>query len=580
MNSRMPRHFLGAGLILLLGGPAGSGCGRRTVPAAPLPARAASAPAAPAAIPVTFRDVTTQAGLRFRHTNGASGKRYFLETTGSGACWLDYDGDGWMDLFVVNCGALPGAAPAPNGSRLFRNRGDGTFADVTERSGVRAVGYGQGACAGDYDGDGDPDLYLTHYGANQFYRNNGDGTFTDVTGSAGAGSPKWSTSSAFADMDGDGDLDLYVTEYVRYRPGQEPPCYLAEGVPAYCPPAQFDGEPDTLYRNNGDGTFTDVTREAGVWDPAGKGLGCVWGDLDADGDPDLYVANDGTVNRLYRNDGKGRFTDVTWTAGVGVGENSEAQAGMGTDAGDVDNDGRLDLVVANFSQEMNSLYRNEGGGLFSDASAVSGLGPPSLLRLGFGADLFDYDLDGWKDLAVANGHVFDTIDRVRPDISYAQPPLLQRNTGGGIFRDVSTEVGPDFTRPRVGRGLATADYDNDGDPDLFLAVMNGPPVLFRNEGGNRRHWLGLRLQGAGRNGAAVGARVTVQAGGLTQVEEVRSGSSYCSQNEPRLLFGLAAAERADRVEIRWPAGGTEVLSGISADQYLAVTEGVSAHRTP
>ncbi len=556
------RCCLAAGWLSVAIGCAGS----RTPPPATRAAAPTQSPGAPPPLPVRFTDLTAQVGLHFQHHSGATGERHFLETTGSGACWFDFDDDGWVDLFLVDSGATPGGAPRRNDSRLFRNRDGVRFEEVTERAGIRSVGYGQGCCVGDYDNDGDLDLYLTHYGPNQLYRNNGDGTFSDVTPKAGAGDSRWSTSAAFADMEGDGDLDLYVTDYVRYRPGQEPPCYLPGKVPAYCPPSQFDGVPDTLYRNNGDGTFTDVTREAGVWDEAGKGLGCVWSDVDDDGDPDLYVANDGSVNRLYRNDGKGRFEDITWTAGVGLGENGEAQAGMGTDAGDVDNDGRFDLVVANFSEEMNSLYRNEGKGLFSDRSVDSGIGTPSLLRLGFGADLFDYDLDGWKDLVVANGHVFDTIGRVRSDIGAAQPPLLYRNLGGR-FEDVSDQVGAPFQRPAVARGLATADFDNDGDPDLLMMRLNGPPILLRNDGGNERQWLGLRLRGRSGNRSAIGARVTVRGAGGDQVEEVRSGSGYCSQNDLRLLFGLGSTPVAARVVIRWPGGTEQVVEGLAAGRY-------------
>lgn len=526
-------------------------------------------------IQVVFTDVTAQAGISFRHAHGGTGKRYFLETTGSGACFFDYDNDGWLDLFVVQSGPLPGhPGYGTMRSVLYRNNRNGTFKDVTTQAGIHFAGYGQGCCAGDYNNDGWIDLYVTGYGGNALYRNKGNGTFIDVTKRANVRGGGWSTSCAFADYNNDGDLDLYVANYLDYRVGQDPSCHLpGTSLPAYCAPRQFDGAPDVLYRNNGDETFTDVTRQAGVYDPQGKGLGVVWGDYDNDGDLDLYVANDGTVNRLYQNQGNGTFKDVSFSAGVGLGENGEAQAGMGTDMGDYDNDGWLDIFVANFSGENNSLYHNEGNGTFSDVSFATGVGAPSLLLLGFGADFFDYDNDGFKDIAVANGHVLDNVDLLNEGITCAEPLLMYRNLGNGTFEDVSQRMGKAWVVPRVSRGLATGDYDNDGDLDVFIVNLNQKATLLRNDGGNRNHWMAFRLIGTKGNRDSIGARVTVTVGGLHQMEEVRSGSSYCSQNDLRLYFGLGKATHVDRVEIRWPGGRVETLQNVPSDQWVQVVEG-------
>jgi enediyne biosynthesis protein E4 len=524
---------------------------------------------------VVLKETAAASGIKFRHRHGGTGKMYFVETTGAGACFFDYDNDGAPDLYLVQSGTLPGRSGfggRANRSALYRNEGNGRFTDVTDRAGVQNFRYGQGACAGDYDADGDLDLYVTNFGENRLFRNNGDGTFSDVTKAAGTASSGYHTSAAFADVDGDGDLDLYVCRYADYTIGTDPFCSLAPGVHSYCQPAQFPGIADVLYRNNGDGAFTDVTTAAGVSDPVGRGLGVVFVDYDDDGKPDLYVANDGTLNRLYRNLGGGRFEDVTTLAGVGSSEDGHLAAGMGVDAGDYDGDSRFDLFVANFSAETNDLYRNRGDGAFDFRTAQTGLGEPSLMYSGFGAAFVDYDLDGWLDVMVANGHVEPEIAKSSPGVTYAEPKSLYRNLGGKAFQDVSRLVGPDWMKPAVSRGLALADIDGDGDPDAAASNSDGAAQLFRNDGADRNRWVAIRLKAAKGDPFGVGAKVTVEAEGRRQVREVRAGSSYCSQHDLTLLFGLGAAAKADRVTVRWPWRGTQEWKDVAADQVHLLKE--------
>lgn len=542
-------------------------CNRRgaTPPAAP-------APVAPLA--VTLVDVARQAGLTVRQTTGATGKRYILETLGSGACWFDYDADGWMDLYLVQNGPLPNAPGyGVGGNRLFRNRGDGTFEDVTARAGVPGRGYGHGCTSADFDNDGFPDLFVTGYGRNLLYRNNGNGTFTDVSHRAGLDEPAgWSTSAAFGDYDGDGYVDLYVSHYARYRLGQDPPCPLAPGVLSYCTPTHFEGESGRLYRNTGRGTFSDVTQAAGVYNADGKNLAVIWSDLDGDGKPDLIVANDNRRNLYFHNRGNGTFAEEALQAGMALGEDGRAMAGMGVDTADYDNDGHLDLSITNYADEPNELWHNEGNGAFTDVTFPANVGPPSLPRLSFGICFVDLDLDGWTDLVTANGHVMDNIGRVRKDATFPQSLLLYHNLHNGTFADQSAKVGPDFVRPRVGRGLCVADFDNDGDPDLLETALNNPPALLRNEPQRKAHWFGVRCVGASSNRDALGARVTLWAGGLRRSAEVRSASSYLSQSDPRLLFGLGDVNTVERLEIRWPSGARTEKRNLPVDQYLVVTE--------
>jgi hypothetical protein len=530
----------------------------------------------------SFRDVTPSSGIHFRHTTGASGRLYAVETVGSGGAFFDYDGDGDLDLYLVDSGALPGyTGPPPLGNRLYRNMmvesGKPTFTDVTPQAGVGESGYGMGCAVGDYDNDGDLDLYVTGYCPNTLYRNDGDGSFTDVTAQAGVDDRRWSTSAAFLDHDGDGDLDLYVVNYLEYQLDNDRPCY-DNGYRVYCGPASYNGSPNTLYRNNGDGTFTDATLVAGVADSAGKGLGVVCGDLDGDGDQDIYIANDETKNTLFQNDGSGVFTDIALTSGTAFNEDGETQAGMGVDAGDYDNDGDLDLFVTNYSFETNTLYQNHHPGLFIDVSFPSGLGEPSLLDLGFGTGFFDDDNDGDLDLFVANGHVLHNITRVNPVLKYAQRNRLYDNRGDGTFTDVSSQLGPSFTVENVGRGTIFGDYDNDGDVDLLVTVNGGAPRLLRNESEHRGHWLAIRTVGTKSNSDGIGALVRVVAKGKAQIREVRSAYSYLSANDLRVHFGLKDHPKADLVEIRWPSGVVQTFHDVPADRFITVTEGDMSYR--
>ncbi len=531
---------------------------------------------------VTFNDATAAAGLAdVVHVHGGTGRKYYIETVPPGVCFLDYDRDGWQDLYFVQSGPLPGT-PRPAGtphSRLFRNKGDGTFIDVTDKAGVAdASGYGNGCTVGDYDNDGDEDLYVTNFGPSILYRNNGDGTFTDVTQEVGVKNGLYATSAAWADYDNDGRLDLFVANYVDFTMDDEKFCGNARtSRRSYCHPDAYGGLPDVLYHNEGNGKFKEVARASGIWDPDGKGLGVVWFDYDADGDQDLYVANDATINTLYRNDGNGRFTDITLLAGVCCSEDGKPQSGMGTDAGDLDGDGWQDLFVTNLSNETNEFYRNLGGkGLFSIDTYPAGLGEVSLLMTGWGTDMFDYDNDGDLDIVVTNGHPMDDIALDSDIITYAQRPFLFENDGHGKFADAGGAHGAYFGTPAVGRGLATADYDNDGDLDFVVAASNGHAKLLRNDGGAAAgRFITLRLEGTRCNRDAIGARVTVRAGGRTQVQEVRSASSYLSQNDMRLHFGLGAATKVDSIEILWPERGKKIEKAgpIAADQFLVFRQG-------
>jgi len=514
-----------------------------------------------AAAEVQFIDVTAASGIHFRHQNGAEGEKYPMETMGSGVVFFDYDGDGWLDLYFVNS-AGPGA--------LYHNEGDGNFTDKTASAGVADSGYGLGTAAADYDGDGDLDLYITCYGPNILYRNEGDGRFTDATNEAGVAGPDlvnpgMSTGAAFADYDGDGDLDLYVGNYAKFRPELHEPCIRSGDIVVYCGPEAFEPQRDVFYRNEGDGTFVDITEQAGFLPAAAKELGSFFIDYDQDRDPDLYVAGDRTPNLLYRNDGD-RFAEVGAIAGVAYNDMGKPLAGMGVDVGDYDNDGLFDFFVTNYQWETNSLYRNLGNGFFADITFQSGLGVPSLQFLAWGTLFFDYDNDGDRDLFVANGHLDDNI-HLFDAVTYEQQNQVFRNEGQGRFADRSDQVGPGLALKQVSRGVAMGDYDNDGDLDLVVANNNQPAVLLRNDGGNLNHWLSLRLVGN-----MVGAEVRVSSGDLTQVDVVRTGSSYLCQSALRPFFGLGDRTRIDQVEIRWPSGKVQHLRDVAVDQLLTVYE--------
>jgi hypothetical protein len=518
-----------------------------------------------------FADVTEQSKIGFVHQSGASPEKYMVETFGSGVAAIDYDSDGYPDLYFVN--GAPGAANA-----LYRNNHDGTFTDVTARAGLAAstpaTSYKTGVAVGDYDNDGDLDLYVTAFGPNILYRNNGDGTFTDVTAAAGvAGGPaEWSSSTGFFDFDRDGKLDLYVANYLDFRLDDNPFCgFRKDGYRMYCNPTMFDGVADRLFHNNGDGTFTDVSRQAGIANPAGKGLGVTFCDFDRDGDTDVYVANDLVRNFLYRNNGDGTFADVAYGAGVGFDANGKPQAGMGVDCGDVDGNGFPDLFVTNFSEELNTLYANGGEGVFEDVSEKAGLGS-GYIPLGFGTKMFDFDNDGDLDIYVTNGHVIDNVQLFRPTLAYAQKPLLYENVGGGRFRDVSADAGAALQMERVGRGLAVADFDNDGALDVAVANLGQAPTLLKNQAAGGRSWIMLRLQGTRSNAFGLGARVEVETNAGVQRREVTNVASYLSSNDIRVHFGLGDAKTVRRIAIGWPSGAAQTLNDVAPNQILTVKE--------
>jgi hypothetical protein len=527
--------------------------------------------------PVSFVDITQSAKIAFKHENGASAEKLMVETFGSGVAWLDYDNDGFLDLFFANGANLSAGKPSP-GNVLLRNTGKGTFVDVTQSAGVKGNGgFSTGVAVGDYDNDGFLDLYVTGYGANTLYHNNGNGTFTDVTAKAGVKGGGWSSSAGFFDYDRDGHLDLYVVRYLDYDVKENVYCgYQKPGYRMYCDPRGFDGVPDLLYRNNGDGTFTDVSKKAGIANPAGKGLGVAFGDFDNDGWPDIFVANDLVRNFLYRNNGDGTFTDLAYSAGVGYDPNGNPRAGMGTEFADFDGDGWLDLFVTNFSEELNALFRNRGDLTFEEVSEQVGL-ESGFLPLGFGTKLFDFDNDGDIDIYVTNGHVVDNVQLYNPRLSYMQTDLLYANEGGR-FRDVSAVSGPAFQIKHVGRGAATGDFDNDGDLDIIVSNCGQPPMLIRNDGGNRNHWIAIKARGRESNSFGVGSRVKVEAGGKTQIKEIYSAGSYLSGSDLRLYFGLGGERKIKQIEILWPSGKKQILNDVAADQVLSLDEAQAPKR--
>ena len=534
---------------------------------------------------VQFTDIANSAGLTFRHTNGNSGRYYFLETVASGGGFIDYDGDGDLDIYLLNGAAIPGYVPdEPISSVLYRNDGNGSFTDVTEQTGVgNAGGYGMGMAVADYDNDGDDDLFVTNYGENILYRNEHDGTFADVTGPARLSvpqSPMFSTSAAFLDYDRDGHLDLYVSAYVEFSFETNKRC-SRDGIQSYCGPDSYEGVADLLYRNNGDGSFTDVSMDAGIANPDGKGLGVVCGDYNGDGWTDIFVANDLTPDFLYRNNGDGTFTDQALMAGVAYGEDGVARAGMGVDFGDYDRNGSPDIYVTNFSLEPNSLHRNNGNGTFTETTFGAGVGNPTLLFLGFGTAFKDFDHDGWVDLFAANGHVIDNISVFDPTITYAQTNQLFRNDGTGRFTDVSERAGAPFQVKRVHRGAAFGDLDNDGDIDILVTTVNDAPVLLRNDGISGSDGIAgssgfgsllVSTEGTRSNRNGIGARVTVVTNAIRQLREVRSGYSYLTANDLRVHFGLGASTAADSVIVEWPSGVRDVATDVATGQWITIRE--------
>ena len=518
---------------------------------------------------IHFTDVTTELGIEFRHENGESGQKYFIEPIGSGLALFDFDNDNDLDLYLINGSDLPGTvSPSLPTNRLYRNDGP-TFTDVTAGASVGDTNYGLGCCVGDYNNDGFTDLYVTNYGANVLYRNNGDGTFADVTGHAGVGGNQFSSGCAFVDVDIDGDLDLYLVNYVQFDPETNPEC-TRYGMPTYCTPEALLGVSDVLYLNNGDGTFTDVSKKTGISQASGKGLGVVCGDVDNDGDVDIFVANDTTPNLLYRNnpDNVEMMEDALFS-GVALSEEGRAYSGMGANLGDFDNDGYLDIVITNFQDQTNSLYHNSQGGFFTEVSFAKGIGERSLPYLAWGVDFVDFNNDGWLDLFIANGHLDDNIAEIDPIGTYPQPNQLFLNNRGVNFSERTDAA---VAARKVSRGAAFGDIDNDGDIDIVVSNLKDSPTVLRNDGGNTAQWLGVKLVGTHCNRDAIGARVTAISGGLTQIREVKSGSGYLSQNDLRLHFGLGAARSVDTLTVRWTCGKIQTLQDITANQVIVISE--------
>jgi enediyne biosynthesis protein E4 len=530
-----------------------------------------------AASSVIYRDVTQQAGIRFTHNTGAFGRKYLPETLGPGVAFIDYDNDGWPDIFLVNGADFPGHTQKHTTPKLYHNNHNGTFTDVTHAAGLDVEMYGLGVAVGDYDNDGRDDLFVTALGQSRLFHNNGNGTFTDVTQKAGLGGLReFSTSAAWVDYDKDGKLDLVVGNYVQWSPETDLYCTLDGKSKSYCTPESYKGTSARLWHNRGDGTFEDVTQKAGLGEPTSKTMGIALLDYDNDGWPDLLFSNDTQPNKLYRNNGNGTFSEKGVIAGVAFSEDGVARAGMGVDAADYDHSGFPSVMITNFSNQMLSLYHNEGKGLFVDEAPQSAVGRATLLTLGFGCFFFDYDLDGWPDIFVANGHIDPEIQRVQANVKYAMPPHLFRNLGKGRFEEVTSQMGPAFNAPRVGRGAAYADVNNTGRLDLLLSTNGGPVYLFRSDvqpGAAANHSLRIKLVGTKSNRDGIGAVARVNTVGDTQTQMLRSGSSYLSSSELVLTFGLAQRVKADAIEIRWPSGQVDRLSNIAAGQTITVTEG-------
>ena len=529
------------------------------------------------AIPVRYTDVCESAKITFQQDSTQTDEKYYLETMGTGVAWIDYDQDGLMDLYFVQSGATDiYKPPHPLRSALYHNNGDGTFTDVTDKTGVGGEGhYGQGVAVGDFDNDGYPDLYVTGYGRAILYHNNGNGTFTDVTAKAGvADEGGWSTSAGWFDYDKDGWVDLVVTNYIDWSPKNNIWCgERRPGYRSYCHPGNYKGQRIKLYHNNHDGTFSDLSDASGVGKPEAKGMGVVLADFNNDGWPDIAIANDSWPNFLFINKHDGTFEDVSLVSGFAASEDGRYEAGMGIDAGDVDGDGWQDLYVTHLDFELNRLYRNSQDGTFTDETFRSGIGNKAVLMSGVAMKFLDYDNDGWNDILQANGSMLDNVALYHSEVSYKEPLLMFRNLGNGHFEKVSESLGPDFMRPIVGRGLATADYDNDGDIDIVTNNRGNYPSLLRNDGGNANHWLTIQLIGTKSNRDGTGASLKLTSEGFVHVEQAKGGGSYMSASDPRIHFGLGKRTKIEKLEITWPSGQVDRLSNLPIDQIITVKEG-------
>jgi len=544
---------------------------------------ATSAQAPPAKVPLApkihFSDITASTKVRFSHEVSPE-KRYLIESMSGGVLLLDYDQDGWLDIYFTNAPTMEQARQGKKTrSALYHNNGDGTFTDVTDRAGVGYPCWAMGGAIADYDNDGWPDILVTCEEGVVLYRNQGDGTFADVTRQAHLTDARWTTGAAFADYDGDGFVDLMLSRYVVFdldnlpQFGASATCRF-RGIPVQCGPRGLKGMGDTLYRNNGDGTFTDVSKAAGVDDVAGYyGLGVLWSDLSGQGRADLFIADDSTPNYLYRNDGHGHFTDVSYVSGAAVSSDGGEMAGMGVAACDYNHSGRFSIVVTNFEDQGESLYRNEGRMEFSEVATAAGIRTPSLRYLGWGVGCLDLDNDGWSDLFIVNGHVYPQVDVLTAGAKYRERKLVFQNQRDGTFRDVSAAAGDAVAMPEASRGAAFGDLDNDGMMDVVVENIDGSPSILRNDSPSSNHWVTLQLVGTRSNRLAIGAKVKLVAGALVQIDEVRSGGSYLSQNDMRVHFGLGNAAMIDRVEIRWPSGQSEILQNLAADRFYTVKEG-------
>ena len=576
LNRREFCRLVGSGLLLQVG----STCGLARPGIGPVPGQTVTPLGSPLGYSVT--DVARESGLDFLNVcGGDKSKKYIIETTGSGVAFIDYDNDGWLDIFLVNGSSLDHTVSDTRPTnKLFHNNRDGTFTDVTEKAGLAHSGWGQGVCVGDYDNDGLEDIFVTYWGEDLLYHNNGDGTFTEVARKAKvAGDPsRWSTGCAFLDYDRDGNLDLFVTHYVNFSlqnaldPGTNPYC-MFRGLPVNCGPRGLIGETATLYHNNGDGTFTDVSERAGILKQKGfYGLGVLVADFDNDGWPDIYMASDTTPALLFMNNHDGTFREEGLMRGVAFSEDGKTQAGMGVAAGDYDHDGWLDIVKTNFSDEGISLYHNDGDATFTSVSGQAGVGQESHFVC-WGCGFFDPDNDGFAELLYVTGHVYPELERIHSDTTYREPRVLYRNRGNGAFEEVSHLAGGAITTPSTGRGCAFGDFNNDGCVDVVINNQNARPSLLKITRQNHHHWINIKLVGTKSNRSAIGARVKCVAGSLSQIDEVRSGGSYISQSDLRLHFGIGDKTSIDLLEIKWPSGAVDHLRNIAADRFIRVEEG-------